>query len=534
MKDMAAPEAQTTLIDPSALPTATKFLIFTVMAFGMFMALIDIQIVAASLNDVQSGLSAGPDEISWIQTGYLMAELVMIPFSAFLAQALSTRWLFALSAGLFTVSSALCGAAWDINSMILFRVIQGFVGGAMVPTVFATGYALFTGKQRALIPAILGSVSVLAPTLGPTVGGWLTEAVGWRSIFYVNIVPGLAVTLLAVRVIRVDAPNLGMLAKIDYAHLLAMAGFLGGLEYVLEEGPRHDWLNEPAIAVGAWISLVCFGLFIERSFRSGGPIVKLSPFRKPTFAFACLFNLVLGIGIYGATYLVPVFLGRVRGYDSLQIGTTVVVTGVAQILSVVIAARLSQKLDMRIMITAGLGLFAASLWLTSHITPDWGFSALLLPQALRGLATMLCIVPAVQMALFGFEGAELRYASGLFNLMRNLGGAIGIAVVNTWLQDGARIQTARFGETLGENARRAPDFLAGFAGSLARATSDPTGALALARGEFARLVGRYALTQAFDEVFRTMAWMFLIALVMVPFCKPPAAGGAASPSPDAH
>ena len=519
--------------DPSTLPTPTKFLIFTVMAFGMFMALIDIQIVAASLNDVQSGLSAGPDEISWVQTGYLMAELVMIPFSAFLAQALSTRWLFALSAGLFTVSSALCGAAWDINSMILFRVIQGFVGGAMVPTVFATGYALFTGKQRALIPAILGSVSVLAPTLGPTVGGWLTDAIGWRSIFYVNIVPGLAVTILAIRLIKVDRPNLSMLRKIDYSHLIAMAVFLGGLEYVLEEGPRHDWLGEPSIAVAAWVSLVAFGLFLERSFRSGGPIVRLTPFRKPTFAFACLFNLVLGVGIYASTYLIPVFLGRVRGYDSLQIGTTVVVTGVAQILSVVVASRLSQKLDMRIMITAGLGLFAASLWLTSNITPDWGFGALLVPQALRGLATMLCIVPAVQMALFGFEGAELRYASGLFNLMRNLGGAIGIAVVNTWLQDGARLQSARFGETLGENARHGPDFVAGLASQFARVTTDSASALQLARGEFARLVGRYALTQAFDEVFRTMAWMFLIALVMVPFCKPPRAGGP-SPSPDAH
>jgi len=238
-------------LDPQSLPTARKFLIFAVMAFGQFMALIDIQIVAASLNDVQAGLAAGPDEISWVQTGYLMAELVMIPFSAFLAQALSTRWLFALSAGLFTVASALCGMAWDIQSMILFRVVQGFVGGAMVPTVFATGYSLFAGAQRALIPAILGMVSVLAPTLGPTVGGWLTDAVGWRSIFYVNILPGALVTLLALAVIRVDRPNPAMLKKIDYAHLAAMAVFLGGLEYVLEEGPRHDWLGDPAIAAAA-------------------------------------------------------------------------------------------------------------------------------------------------------------------------------------------------------------------------------------------------------------------------------------------
>src|SRR5271154_4883561 len=162
------------MVAPGDLPTSRKYLILGLMAFGQFMALIDIQIVAASLNDVQAGLSAGPDEISWVQTGYLMAELVMIPFSGFLAQALSTRWLFALSAALFTVASALCGLAWDIPSMVTFRAIQGFVGGAMVPTVFATGFTLFTGKDRAMIPAILGMVSVLAPTLGPTVGGWIT------------------------------------------------------------------------------------------------------------------------------------------------------------------------------------------------------------------------------------------------------------------------------------------------------------------------------------------------------------------------
>jgi MFS transporter, DHA2 family, multidrug resistance protein len=519
-------------INPGALPDRIKYLIFAVMAFGQFMALIDTQIVAASLNDVQAGLSAGPDEISWVQTGYLMAELVMIPFSAFLAQALSTRWLFALSAGLFTLASAFCGMAWDINSMIAFRVLQGFVGGAMVPTVFATGFALFSGPQRAMIPAILGMVSVLAPTLGPTVGGWLTDVAGWRSIFYVNIIPGLMVTVLSITVIRVDRPNLSMLRKIDYSHLASLAVFLGGLEYVLEEGPRHDWLGDPGIATGAWLSFVGFVLFMERSFRSGGPIVRLTPFRKPTFAIACLFNLVIGFGLYSATYLLPVFLGRVRGYDSLQIGTTVFVTGIAQVVSTIIAARLSTRVDQRIVITAGLSVFAASLWMASYITPDWGFGALLLPQMLRGFAIMLCIVPSVNMALSGFEMAELRYASGLFNLMRNLGGAIGIAVVNTWLQDDARIMAARMGESLGEAGRRAPDFVAAMASRIGSAAGDSNQALLAAQGQLARLVGRDALTLGFDEVFRTMAWVFIVALVMVPFCKPPPL--AAAPPRDAH
>jgi DHA2 family multidrug resistance protein len=507
-------------IDAMALPDRLKFLIFGIMAFGQFMALIDIQIVAASLNEVQAGLSAGPDEISWVQTGYLMAELVMIPFAAFLAQALSTRWLFALSAGLFTISSALCGLAWDIDSMIAFRALQGFVGGAMVPTVFATGFAMFEGKQRAMIPAILGMVSVLAPTLGPTVGGWITDVAGWRWIFYINIAPGLIVTFLAIRFIRVDVPKLSMLRQIDYSHLAAMAVFLGGLEYVLEEGPRHDWFGDPAIATAAWVSLVAFGLFLERSFFSAGPIVKLTPFRRPTFAFACVFNLVIGFGLYASTYLIPVFLGRVRGYTSLEIGTTVFVTGIAQILSTVIAARASQTVDQRIIITIGLTLFATSLWWTAHLTSDWGFYEFLGPQLLRGASIMLCIVPSVGLALNGFAMAELRYASGLFNLMRNLGGAIGIAVVNTWLGDNTRIHVARTGEALGETGRTAPDFIAGMAQRMGALTADPAHALLLAQGELARIVGRGALTLAFNDVFQLMSWMFLAALVMVPFCRP--------------
>jgi DHA2 family multidrug resistance protein len=539
MKDMAdMPQAggagsPPAVIDPATFSNGRKYLIFAILAFGQFMALIDIQIVSASLNNVQAGLSAGPDEISWIQTGYLMAELVMIPFSAYLAQALSTRWLFALSTGLFTIASALCGMAWDIQSMVAFRILQGFVGGAMVPTVFATGYGLFIGKQRAMIPAILGMVSVLAPTLGPTVGGWLTDIAGWRAVFYINIIPGLAVTLLTLRFVRVDHPKLPMLRQIDYSHLVAMAVFLGGLEYVLEEGPIYGWFGDPRIQIGAWLSFIAFLLFLERSFRSGGPVVRLTPFRKPTFVFACVFNQVIGFGLYSSTDLIHVYLGRVRGYDSIQIGTTVFVTGIAQIASTIIAARLSQRADPRIVVTFGLSLFAASLYWTSHLTPEWGFANLLGPQALRGFAIMLCIVPSVGLALSGFAMAELRYASGLFNLMRNLGGAIGIAVVNTWLGDNARLHGERFGESLGAASQTATSFVGGLAQQIGGLTPDSDHALLIAKGELARFVGQNALTLAFNDVFRLMSVLFLAALVLVPFCRPAPQTTAPAPA-DAH
>jgi DHA2 family multidrug resistance protein len=520
------------MFNPAALSNGQKYLIFAVMAFGQFMALIDIQIVAASLNEVQAGLSAGPDEISWVQTAYLMAELVMIPFSAFLAQSLSTRWLFALSAGLFTISSALCGLAWNIESMIAFRALQGFVGGAMIPTVFATGYVLFEGKQRAMIPAILGMVSVLAPTLGPTVGGWITDALNWRWIFFVNIGPGALVTVLTITLIKVDQPNLMMLKRIDWVHLLSMAVALAGLEYVLEEGPQYEWFDDITIAGAAWVSFVAFLLFLERSFRSSGPIVRLTPFRKPTFVFACVFNLVIGFGLYAGTYLIPLFLGRVRGYNASEIGTTVVIAGCAQLFGVPIAASLSQKVDQRIVITFGLTLFGVGLWMFSAMTPDWGFGALFWPQVVRSFAIMLCIVPSVGLALGNFSGPELRYASGLFNLMRNLGGAIGIAVVNTWLQDNTRIHALRLSEALGRSAQTANDTAAALARDIGRITPDPQRALLMAQSEMSRIVGREALTLAFDDVFRLMAYIFLAALIMVPFCTPPKPG--TPPPRDAH
>jgi len=520
------------LPNPASLPLARKYLIFGILAFGQFMALLDIQIVAASLNDVQAGLSAGPDEISWVQTAYLMAELVMIPFSAFLGQAMSTRWLFALSAGLFTLSSVACGLAWNIESMIAFRVIQGFVGGAMVPSVFAVGFTIFEGKQRALIPAILGMVSVLAPTLGPTVGGIITDTIGWRWIFFINVVPGALVTALTILVVKIDRADTSMFGRIDWSHLVAMAVALGCLQYVLEEGPRKDWFGDPYIVLASWFSVVGFGLFLERSFFSKNPIVRLSPFRNRTFAIACVFNLVIGFGIYASTYLLPVFLGRVRGYNSLEIGTTVFIVGAGQLVSTVIAAWASNHVDRRILMGIGLAGFSFSLWLTSSIASNWGFNELLVPQLVRGLFVMLCIVPAVNMALSAFQGPELRSASGLFNLMRNLGGAIGIATVNTWIGDNTRIQAARFGEALGASGRNAQEAIAGLAERLSAVTPDPDRALLLAQGVIGRVVGREALTIAFDDVFRVMAWMFVAALILVPFCKV-VPGATVSPA-DAH
>ena len=514
---------------PAALSEGRKLLIFAIMAFGQFMALLDIQIVAASLNSIQAGLNAGPDEIAWVQTAYLMAEIVMIPLAAFLSQALSTRWLFTLSAGLFTVSSLMCGLAWDINSMIAFRALQGFTGGAMVPLVFATGFAMFEGPKRAMIPAILGMVSTLAPTLGPSVGGLITEYFDWRWLFFMNVVPGVAVTLLFPLLGKVDSANPAMLRRIDWLHVASLALFLGALQYILEEGPRHEWFNDEAVQAAALMSVVGAVVFFERTFFSSMPVLKLTPFRRPTFAMACVLNLVIGFGLYAATYLTPVYLGRVRGYSSLEIGVTVFVTGIAMTITAPIAARLSTRVDGRYVIAVGFAMFAASLWMFSGVTDDWGFRELFWPQVIRGLAMLLCIVPAVGMALNGVPPEELRYASGLFNLMRNLGGAVGIAVVNTWLIDFTRGHTASLSAALGEQPDRAMEAMRGLAQQAQGLTSDPSRAFAMAEAVMGRIVGREAATLAFADTYRLMAFLFLAALIIVPFAKPAPQQGAPPP-----
>lgn len=520
----SAPMTSASPVNPAAFSERRKLLIFAVMAFGQFMALLDIQIVAASLNSIQAGLNAGPDEIAWVQTAYLMAEIVMIPLAAFLSQAISTRWLFTASAGLFTLSSLLCGLAWDIESMIVFRAIQGFVGGAMVPLVFATGFVMFEGPKRAAVPAILGMVSTLAPTLGPSLGGWLSDALDWRWLFFINIVPGLGVTILLPLLGKVDAAQPKLLRRIDWLHLASLAVFLGGLQYMLEEGPRKEWFQDPAVAAAAWVSAVGAVVFFERTFFSSMPVVKLTPFRRPTFAMACVLNLVIGFGLYAATYLTPVYLGRVREFSSLQIGATVFVTGIAMTVTAPIAARLSTRVDGRYVMTVGFLMFAAALWMFSWVTPEWGFEELFWPQVMRGLAMLLCIVPAVGMALNGVAPSELRYASGLFNLMRNLGGAIGIALVNTWLGDFTRVHAASLGSALGERPDGAAEALAALARKAQTLTADTVEALQIAQAQLGGLVLREALTLAFADTYRLMAWLFLAALLIIPFARPASIG----------
>src|SRR5689334_15395212 len=241
-----------------------RLIAFLVMVFGMFMAILDIQIVSASLTEIQAGLSASANEITWVQTAYLIAEVVMIPLSGYLSRALGTRILFALSAGGFTAASLMCGLSSNINQMIFWRAVQGFIGGGMIPTVFATAYTIFPRSKMGLVAPLIGLVATLAPTIGPTVGGYLTDALSWHWLFFINIVPGVAVTIAAIVLIDFDKPDWSLLRNFDWVGLVSMAGFLGALEYVLEEGPRNDWFGDESVLLLAWVSAISAVVFFVR------------------------------------------------------------------------------------------------------------------------------------------------------------------------------------------------------------------------------------------------------------------------------
>ncbi|HEX4172846.1 MAG TPA: DHA2 family efflux MFS transporter permease subunit, partial [Acetobacteraceae bacterium] len=282
------------LTTPAELPMPTKVFAFASMCVGFFIALLDIQIVSASLADIGGGLSAGSDEIAWVQTSYLIAEIVVIPLSGWLSRVMSTRWLFCASAVGFTITSLLCGWAWNIESMIVFRALQGFLGGSMIPTVFTTAFIYFNNQQRVIAAATIGCISSLAPTLGPTVGGWITDNYSWHWLFFINLVPGIFVTIVVPLMVKIDKPDLSLLKGADYLGMVLMAVFLGCLEYTLEEGTRWDWFGDNTIRTTAWISGAAGVAFIWRSLIHAQPVVDLRALKSRNFALGCFFSFMTG------------------------------------------------------------------------------------------------------------------------------------------------------------------------------------------------------------------------------------------------
>ena len=405
---------------------------FAMMCLGMFMAILDVQVVATSIPTIERALGTPGDQISWIQTAYLIAEVIAIPLTGVLTRMLSMRWLFVGALTMFTFSSVGCATASGFSSLIAWRVAQGLSGGTLIPSVFSAVFLLFPERRQALATTVAGVLAVLAPTIGPIVGGWITETYSWRWLFLINLAPGVVAAASAAWLLPREAPRWREARTLDLAALGLMAVSLASLEVALKEAPHRGWLSAPILGLAA-VTLASGAAFVGRTLRARHPLVELRAFRRLSFAVACLLSFVLGIGLFGSVYLMPVFLGAVRSYGALDTGKVMLVTGVAQLVAAPIAVAAERRVGARALSAFGFALFAAGLGMSAFETPQTGFAAMFWPQAVRGSAIMFCLLPPTRMALGHLADEAVADASGLFNLMRNLGGAVGLALIDTVL-----------------------------------------------------------------------------------------------------
>jgi MFS transporter, DHA2 family, multidrug resistance protein len=514
----ASPSLMNAAAPPSERIAPRRLFAFLIMVFGMFMSILDIQIVSASLSDIQAGLSASSTEVSWVQTAYLIAEVIAIPLSGFLSRALGTRYLFVISAAGFTLSSFLCGFASSIEQMILWRALQGFLGAGMIPTVFASAYTVFPRTKLHIVAPIIGLVATLAPTIGPTVGGYITDAMSWHWLFFINVVPGIGIIIGVWALVDFDEPNFALLDHFDWFGLIAMAGFLGSLEYVLEEGPQYEWLQDTSVAVCAAVCVISAIGFFYRVLTAKEPIVDIRAFVDRNFSVGCMISFCVGIGLYGLTYIYPRYLAEVRGYSALMIGETMFVSGVTMFLAAPLVGRLMLKIDMRYMIAFGLITFAIGSYQMTWMTRDYDFYELLMPQILRGIGMMFAMVPTNNIALGTLPPDRVKNASGLFNLTRNLGGAVGLAIINEVLNDRTDLHISRLQERVNWGNATATETL----NMLTQRLQGLGDAPLMALKQLSQIVHRQAVVMSYGDAFFVMTMFYLGLSLLVMLLKKPA------------
>jgi MFS transporter, DHA2 family, multidrug resistance protein len=426
----AAPER------PAAAPQAVSLKTWLAVVganLGAFMAILNIQIVNASLANVQGGIGAGIDDGGWISTSYLIAEIIVIPLSGWLAQVFSVRIYLLTNAVLFLVFSASCALAHNLPQMIVLRALQGFFGGVLIPLAFTLIITLLPKAKQSVGLALFAVSATFAPAIGPTIGGYLTENWGWQYIFYVNLVPGAVMVGMLWFSLEAKPMKLALLREGDWPGIITMAIGLGALQTVLEEGNKDDWFGSDFIVRLSIIAAIALTLFFWVELTSKKPLLNLRLLARRNFGFGTLANFLMGTALYGSVFILPQYLARIQGYNSEQIGLVLAWTGLPQLVLIPMVPRLMKRFDARLIITVGFALFAASNFMNITMTTDYGSDQLFWANVVRAIGQALAFAPLSMVATAGIEAENAGSASALFNMMRNLGGAVGIAILQTFL-----------------------------------------------------------------------------------------------------
>ncbi|MBA5979598.1 multidrug efflux MFS transporter [Pseudomonas sp. MD195_PC81_125] len=478
---------------------------------GAFMAVLDIQITNSSLKDIQGALSATLEEGSWISTSYLVAEIIMIPLTAWLVQLLSARRLAVWVSLGFLVSSLLCSMAWSLESMIVFRAMQGFTGGALIPLAFTLTLIKLPEHHRAKGMAMFAMTATFAPSIGPTLGGWLTENWGWEYIFYINIPPGLIMIAGLMYGLEKKEAHWKLLKSTDYTGILTLGVGLGCLQVFLEEGHRKDWLESNLIVTLGSIALLSLITFVIVQVSKPNPLINLGILRNRNFGLSSISSLGMGVGLYGSIYLLPLYLAQIQNYNALQIGEVIMWMGVPQLFLIPLVPKLMKFVSPKWLCTLGFGLFGLASFSSGVLNPDFAGPQFNQIQIIRALGQPLIMVTISLIATAYILPQDAGSASSLFNILRNLGGAIGIALLATLLDARTKTYFDYLREAVVPTNPQVAERLASM--------TDRFGSDTAALGKLSEIVHQQALIMAYNDAFHFVGIALGISMLAILLTK---------------
>ena len=494
---------------------------------GSFMAILNIQITNASLLNIEGGIGTGVDNGSWISTSYLIGEIVVIPLTDYLSRVFSFRRYMLASAALFAVFSVACAFTHDLPSMIAMRGLQGFAGGVLIPMAFTLVLTKLPKPQQPIGLAAFALSVTFAPAIGPTIGGYLTENYGWQTIFFVNVLPTIVMVAALYLTLERQPMQLKLLKEGDWAGIFTMAIGLSAFQTVLEEGNKDDWFSSPFILRLALVALVSLSLFVWIELTIEKPLIRLRLLKQRNFGFGTIAVTLLGFALFGSVYILPAYLGQAQGYNAEQIGAVLAWTGLPQLILIPLVPKLMQRFDTRYIAITGLLIFAYSCFMNTAMSPDYAGDQLWIPNIVRAIGQAMVLTPLTSVTTGDTAPQDAAAASGISNMLRNLGGAIGTAVLATVITKREQFHSNIIGQsvTLGREEVRSrisqmTDFF------LAHGVPDPSAARHQAIIALGNAVKRQALVMGFSDTFAVIGVVLVLAAVAVAFTRKVKASGA--------
>jgi DHA2 family multidrug resistance protein len=508
-------ESERTASDPGRASLTTWIAVLAAM-IGSFMAILNIQITNASLLNIEGGIGTGVDNGSWISTSYLIGEIIVIPLTDYLSRVFSFRIYMLVSATLFAVFSVACAFTHDLPSMIATRGLQGFAGGVLIPMAFTLVLTKLPKAQQPVGLAIFALSVTFAPAIGPTIGGYLTENYGWRTIFFVNVIPtAVMVTALSLTLER-QPMQLKLLKEGDWAGIVTMAIGLSALQTVLEEGNKDDWFSSPFILRLAVVAVVSLTLFVWIELVTERPLIRLRLLKRRNFGFGTIAMTLLGFALFGSVYMLPAYLGQAQGYNAEQIGSVMAWTGLPQLILIPLVPKLMQRFDTRYIAFTGLMIFAYSCFMNATMSLDYAGDQLWIPNIVRAIGQAMVLTPLTSVTTGDLAPQDAAAASGISNMLRNLGGAIGTAVLATVITKREQFHSNIIGQsvTLGrEEVRNRIVTMTDY--FISHGVPDPAAARGQAIVALGNTVKRRALVMGFSDTFVVLGTVLVLAAFVV-------------------